>query len=242
MTEEEGQHSSVGLISYLKPKMKIFKTLFLFTLVFLGPTHLNAQNKPEIGFFGGVSYYMGDINPQQVFYSPGPAVGGLFRYLINPRYAVRLQLNYGQLSGSDLDFSDNFRQQRGAAFNNSLVESIIVGEINFLEFLPKTNARDFTPFISGGIGYAFLVNSSVPSKNHLTIPFSVGAKTSINQSWSVSVEWSFRKTFFDKLDGLANPGNDIYQSSFHNNDWYYFAGVALSYRLFNDAGNCPVYQ
>jgi hypothetical protein len=41
----------------------------------------------EVGFFGGVSYYIGDLNPAKHFLSSKPAYGVVARVNLNPRWS-----------------------------------------------------------------------------------------------------------------------------------------------------------
>ena len=47
-----------------------------------------AQRHAELGAFGGVAYYLGDINPNQQFYNSSLALGGVYRYNFNRHYAL----------------------------------------------------------------------------------------------------------------------------------------------------------
>lgn len=71
----------------------------------------------------------------------------------------------------------------------------------------------------------------------LSLPFGVGAKYKLNSWIRVGAEWSFRKTFVDDLDyvggsGIVNP-DDPYgfdeKALTHNNDWYSFAGITVTF-------------
>lgn len=220
----------------------VMKKIIVIIFIFSFTIQVWGQKKAEIGLFGGTSYYLGDINPTKQFYGASPSLGGIFRYSINPRYAVRANLFYGKLKGNDLDFSSPFQQQRAGRFSSNILETALQFEINFLSFQPREHTTIFSPYISAGVGYSFMINSSSGAPSHATIPFAIGVKTSFSRRVTLGFEWGARKTFNDKVDGLLNPGGDTYKSAFHNNDWYYFTGFSISYKLFDDKGNCPVYQ
>ena len=57
---------------------------------------------------------------------------------------------------------------------------------------------------------------------------------------TAGAEWSFRKSFNDRIDGLENPSG--VHSVIHNNDWYSFMGIFITYKFFNFAGDCPAYK
>ena len=59
-------------------------TGLLAGFVFIVPVTSNAQTL-EIGISGGVSYYLGDINPALPYVYSQPAYGAMVRYNINNR-------------------------------------------------------------------------------------------------------------------------------------------------------------
>ncbi len=69
--------------------MKRYLLLVLLS-VFVIP--LIAQRDSDYGVFGGISYYMGDINPEKYFYAPSPALGIIYRYNFHPRHAIRTNI------------------------------------------------------------------------------------------------------------------------------------------------------
>ena len=79
---------------------------FALCILFCLPDY--AQNKSDLGLSLGAAYYMGDINPSTIFYSPKIHAGIVYRYNFNPRYVLKGELNYVALSGNDADFSDWF--------------------------------------------------------------------------------------------------------------------------------------
>ncbi len=209
-------------------------------IVFLAQ-QLAAQNKLELGAFGGVSYYLGNINPTRQFYSPSLAYGITFRYVLNNREAIRFQVNYAGLSASDRDFDNAYQQFRDISFSTNLVDMAVLYEFNFLPFQYKQRHHSFTPFLFAGIGYEVIINSTYNIPNQIDVPFGMGIKYLLNKRTTIGLEWSFRKTFQDQIDGIGNPGGNQYKSILNNNDWYSFAGFFISFRLF-DNSICPVYK
>ena len=201
---------------------------------------IHAQKKSDIGIFSGGSYYIGDINLARQFYSPSIAVGGIYRYNINLRYSLRGNIYYGGLKGDDLDFNNDYQIQRGARFNASIIDCSIQFEFNFFPYQTTKKKNGYSTYVTAGLGYTFFIGSD-PSLNHLMIPFGVGFKININKRLSAGLEWDFRKTFSDNIDGLQNLSNTVYKSFIHNNDWYSFAGIFLTYRIFRYIEECPAY-
>ena len=202
---------------------------------------LAAQSKIELGAFGGVSYYLGNINPSDQFYSPSLAYGITLRYVLNNREAFRLAINDGQLKASDRDFDNAFQQNRDISFSTNLIDIDVLYEFNYLPFQYKQRHHSFTPFLFVGLGYEVILNSTYNIPDHIAVPFGMGIKYLLNKKTTIGLEWSFRKTFQDQIDGIGIPGGNQYKSILNNNDWYSFAGFFISFRLF-DNSICPVYQ
>jgi len=202
-----------------------------------------AQPNANVGVFAGTAYYMGDINPNRHFYRPSISLGALYRYNINTRFALRANAYYADLSGSDLDFPGTLHPDRPispAMFNTSLLDLALQIEYNFLPFTPNVGKWSYTPYISTGIAGALIMGSDVSAENTLSFPFGAGMKVNLTSRLSAGAEWSFRKTFTDRIDGLKNPSGT--GSLLHNNDWYSFLGVFITFKFFNFATECPAYN
>jgi opacity protein-like surface antigen len=222
--------------------LKRFTFLFLLFLVFF-PGMGSAQRNTNIGVFVGTAYYMGDINPNRHFYRPSLSLGGLVRHNFNSRYALRLSGYYTHLSGSDLDFPGRLNPDRPtipAGFQTSVLDIALQVEFNFLPFTPNIGKWDYTPYISLGVAEGLIMGSSVDATNITSIPFGAGIKVNLTSRISAGAEWSFRKTFNDNMDGVTNPSRT--SSLLHNNDWYSFLGVFITFKFFNFATECPAYN
>ena len=227
------------------------KKFFLFALILANSHFIIAQRNANLGIFLGTAYYMGDINPNRHFYRPRPSLGVLYRINLNKHYSIRANGYYAYLSGSDTDFPNVIhtdRQTQPVEFSTSLIDGTIQFEFNFLPYVPNSGKWESTTYIAGGIGYSIITSSRVRTsydaiKNpvpHMTFPFGIGFKVNINRKVSAGLEWSFRKSFSDRVDFLPNPSEQI--SLFHNNDWYSFAGIFITYKFFKFAIDCPAYS
>ena len=199
-----------------------------------------AQKKADIGVFAGTSYYLGDINPAKQFYSPSFAVGALFRYNLNPRYSVRGSFYYGGLTGDDADFDNLFQSRRNASFSASVLDATLQFEFNFLPYNTIGKRFAYSTYVSGGLGVGFIANP-LGFTYQLVLPFGVGFKVNVAKRLSTGVEWGFRKTFYDNLDGLENWVDPDYKGLFHNYDWYSIAGIFITYKIFEYKDDCPAY-
>ncbi len=161
------------------------------------------------------------------------------------RSAIRISGIYHNLSGSDPEYNDG----RGADFSGQFIDLAATYEFNFLPY-KSTNTRKYkySLYTAAGIGYHYLLSgepaSDDPMSSHFTIPFSIGFKFNAGRRLSAGVEWSPRKTFTDSgIDGIQNIGEE--ESNLHlfgNNDWYTFAGVFITYKIFNYREDCPTYD
>lgn len=233
----------------LKYLMK--RIITCLTVLFLWLFPIEAQMfSPymEAGVFGGVCYYLGDINPRKQLYNPGLSLGELMKYNFTEHHSVRGGIVFGQLKGDDRDFKNEYQQKRVQGFETSLVEFHVGYEFNFLPYVINRYVKSHTPYIFAGIGYSLIISSTtwtetepdiVPAKNHAAIPFGVGYKYRISESVSLGCEWGMRKTFTDNLDGILNPGPDGSYAKTHNNDWYSFVGVYATFRIFEKRFSCP---
>jgi len=218
--------------------------LVSFTGVLLiGSLSSYSQRGGNIGIFAGTAYYMGDINPNQHFYKPSISLGVFYRYTINTRIAVRANGYYASLSGNDLDFPDQLHPDRPfnpASFNTSLLDLGLQVEYNFLPYTPNVADWAYTPYISAGFAGALVLTTDRKATSLLSFPFGMGIKFNVTKRITAGAEWSFRKSFNDRIDGLENPSG--VHSVIHNNDWYSFAGIFITYKFFNFAAECPAYK
>ncbi len=195
-----------------------------------------AQRNIDFGIIGGGTYYMGEINPRRHFYKLSPAMGALFRFNINKRYAVRLSGIYGGLRGSDADFPDrNIPLRSPYSFSKQVLDFSGQLEFNFLPYITGEEKGLYSTYIAGGIGCGI----SIGSKPFFTIPFGVGVKVKFTARLSSGCEWSFRRTFRDDID---NVENQLGSTLMNNNDWYSFVGVFITYKFFKFAVDCPAYN
>lgn len=223
--------------------MKRIPWIFFLLCLFISAS---GQRNSDYGIFAGVSYYMGDINPGRLMYSPLPAGGILYRYNFHPRQALRGNIFYGRLMGDDRDFTNDFQTTRDSSFSGSVGEFAVQFEFNFLPYTTQGRLWDFTPYFAAGAGVAKI--NSLTSAGIRTntiqpvIPFSIGFKVNIYKNMGLEAEYGFRKTFYDNFDGLNDPVAQEDRGVIHNNDWYSFAGIVLTWKIYNKLAGCPAYM
>ena len=217
--------------------MKRLACFFLFISFFFT---VSGQRNADFGVFAGVSSYLGDINPSRLMYSPLPVAGLVYRYNFHPRHAIRGNIFFGGLRADDLDFNNSFQLNRGAAFSGTVGEIAAQFEFNFLPYSTQGKLWDFTPYFAAGAGMAFI--NTVSGSLEPVIPFSLGFKANIHKNMGLEAEYAFRKTFYDNFDGQKDLIAESDYTWTHNNDWYSFAGITLTWKLFSKLSGCPAYS
>lgn len=190
---------------------------------------------------------MGDLNQSSLFYSPSLAYGLFYKLNLNVRYAVASGFNISKLRGSGQ--LDNIPATSPSDFSTQMADFFLRFEINFLPYNPNSPKDNFTPFVHGGMAYSKIISSTQNAQNHLSIPFGFGFKYNLNDDVDFGVEWSLRKTFNDAIDGdggnlpsnFSNFGNENFSYFLHNNDWYSFVGLFITFKFINFAEKCPAY-
>jgi len=200
------------------------KVIILICGIFL--TISTYAQRSELGVMLGTSYYLGDINPSSQFYNPNFAAGLVYRYNLNPHWALKLNALYGKVEASDADFGE----LRNLSFKSHVLEFSAQAELNFFQYFTGSKTHRFSPYIFAGIAifsYNPQAMDSVgvwhdlqplgtegqgtiesPSKKvygltQLSIPFGIGFKFSVSKMVCIGAEWGIRKTFMDYLDDVS---------------------------------------
>ncbi|MBR3946937.1 MAG: hypothetical protein IKJ56_07525 [Bacteroidales bacterium] len=247
------------MISYKLIRQMTVATLLSFVFLF-GSLQAKAQYGLEIGFNAGVSYYMGDINYARQFYHPRHNLGASLKFHFSNRVILRLGYFNTKLVGRDADFNNTFQQVRNKEFGVSLNEISAQAEINFLPYIYGDVSRNsFTPYMQVGVAGAF-VGRTANDDDFFTmaIPFGFGFKKNILPRLVLSIEWAFRWTISDMIDGITNESiKKDYQLAYgtpltedinmkqmgfrYTNDWYSVALVGISYTFKIGGLGCPAY-
>jgi hypothetical protein len=201
----------------------------VFTLLLLcNISPLIFAQKSEVGFLVGTSFYMGELNPSTPFAASQFAGGIFYRYNINGRFALRGNLLFATVAGSDAKTNKN--NPRNLSFTSPITELSAIFEINFMELNPAVTSGKknwFSPYLFGGIavfnfnpkaeyeGVMYALQPlgtegqglpGMPRKYALTsiaIPFGLGFKINFAKRISVGIEWGMRFTFTDYLDDVS---------------------------------------
>jgi hypothetical protein len=124
------------------------KIVFSILLWVFALSPMFAQ-RSELGGLVGGSFYLGDLNPSGLFSQTQLAVGGVYRYNLSTRWALRGNVLWGTITADDAKH-DN---PRDLSFRSRIGEFSVQAEINFLPyFTGSRSAYRFTPYLFGGVG------------------------------------------------------------------------------------------
>lgn len=199
---------------------KMKKYLFLAAFAFLG--EIAFSQTAEVGLFGGLSYYLGELNPAVHFRASRPAYGAVARVNLDSRWVARANFYKGKIKGDDN--LGNVNDLRGLQFESKITDISVAAEFNFFDYHTGSRKNVLTPYIFGGIGMVIynptmdgveLRGLGTEGQNvgfegrkpygrvAFSIPFGLGIKYSINRRLGFSAEWGLRKSFTDYLDDVS---------------------------------------
>ena len=196
------------------------KFLLIILLLFIS-FNLQAQTW-EIGGGIGGSGYMGDLNPNNPLKLSGIAAGGFVKRNFDRYLALRLNYTYGDIQGNDANSSNQQFRDRNLSFYTGLSEIALIGEFNFMEYLPNVSNNRYTPFIYLGIGTVHYNpqadyqgerynlrplttegEAKQYAKSAMSIPYGVGIKYNISGKWNIIADLGYRQPNTDYLDDVS---------------------------------------
>lgn len=231
------------------PNIRLFLTLYnnalismrlLVTFFLCALFNVSAQTY-EVGIFGGGANMIGDVGRTTFIAPSGSVWGGIFKWNKSKRYAWRASVLYGNFTADDTKSNKASRQQRALAIDNTILETSVGLEFNFVEYNLHRLRQAFTPYLYTGLTYFWYdfgffdaqkeVNV-IQKEGSFAIPMTVGAKYRLNSFLILGAEIGARYTFTDNLDASNPEGSDAESLRFGNirsNDWYVFSGLTLTY-------------
>jgi hypothetical protein len=241
--------------------MKRFFVIVFSILVF---GTVSAQNTADIGIWGGVGSYTGDMTHVDNASSLNPNVGLFFRYNFNSRIGLRTSAILGTI-GAEGEY-----EGKPWDFNKFVTDVSVMGEFNFFRYIIGSKRYSWTTYLLGGVGGSIYPYNFDPvelqgvgayvdpdGENYtvigLNVPVGFGFKFNVGERMGIGVEAVLRKYFNDKMDDLddprkfnnpatTNPDGQGYNDFLHNNDFTIHFGVHLTYRFFQGNRECPVYE
>lgn len=202
------------------------KPILIFALFF---GHSAYAQFHEVGAWGGVSNYFGDLNPKfnWKFVRGG---GGLFyRYNINTRFATKAAISYAEVEFKDSGTKIPRNLERNLSFKSSIVDISATFEFNFFKFDKTKKKFWFSPYLATGVGMFFFnpkaeyngrwyflqplgtEGQNDPSYSGVEkyklyafhIPIEGGFKFHVYRNLNISIFGSVKKTFTDYLDDVS---------------------------------------
>ncbi len=205
------------------------QTVLLVLAVLLAGAGAHAQEyRYEGGVSLGMSSYMGDVN-RNVLKHPGFAGGFLFRYLINKRFAVKVDLATAGIKGNSADFNIHYPGGKTYSFSERYYDAAVAFEFNFLSFGMNNDYRKLkrvTPYLSLGLGAAYSSSGAFSPE----IPISFGVKYKLKPRLNLGLEMRARMMMGDKVDGLKDL-NLIESGMMKNTDWCPTLMFSISYEF-----------
>lgn len=209
------------------------KSLFITLLMLLAVLPLRAQEyKYEVGPSLGMTGYLGEANNSNLFKHPSFTVGGIFRYVHNSRWAFKANLNYANIRGNSADDATVYPDGINYDFNSSLIDMGLTAEFNFLNFgrgPMYKKLKPISPYMVAGVGFVFAICDG-HNQASFTVPIGIGVKYKYKDRINASFEFTMRKEFSDRIDGLSDLFG-IKHSFAKNTDWYSFAVFTVSYEF-----------
>jgi hypothetical protein len=203
-----------------------------FLLLIFMSTTLHAQTW-EVGGFVGGSAYMGDLNQYNPVKVSGIALGAFVQRNFNGYLSAKVNYTFGQISGADNTSSDPQHRARNLSFTTQLNELAVIGEFNFMKYIPEAGENRWTPFVYlgiGGVGYnpqasyqgqtydlrpLMTEGESKPSsKIAATFPYGAGVKYNFSGKWNLTADIGYRNPSTDYLDDVS--GTYPVQSNLHS--------------------------
>ncbi|EHQ29946.1 type IX secretion system protein PorG [Mucilaginibacter paludis] len=197
--------------------------LILCAALILFTFPLRAQTW-EVGGSAGAAGYIGDFNPANPLKFTDPAYGVFIKRNFNQFLSVKINYTHATISGADSTSSNQQLRDRNLSFSSTLTELSLMGELNFLPYIPQIGRNKFTPFIFLGIGTVkynpvatyqgedyelrplMTEGQTKPySQSALAIPYGAGIKYNFAGQWNLIVDLGYRTTntgYLDDVNGL----------------------------------------
>lgn len=201
------------------------KKIIFITLLAVAMISQAVAQKSEIGAFGGTSFYIGDLSHSTIFSECGYSFGVVYKYNINPRWAVRANILFAEVRASDKVSNGNYA--RNLSFKSPITEISAQMELNFLKLYNAKGYNRFSPYVFAGVavfsfnpqaeyngntydlqplgteGQGILEGKKEYALCSFAIPFGIGLKVNVGRYVSIGAEWGMRFTCTDYLDDVS---------------------------------------
>jgi hypothetical protein len=195
---------------------------FLTLLLLLFATAQAHAQHWEFGVQGGAAGYQGDLNQRNLLNVSGIMAGLLVRYNVNGYVSIKGSFSKAQIEAADSTSKYQQQRDRNLSFFTPFNEIAIVGELNFMKYLPGNGYNSFTPFIYGGVATANYTPQAtyrgetynlrslnteqirIPYKTStIAVPFGAGVKYNAWGKVSLVADVGYRTAYTDRLDDVS---------------------------------------
>lgn len=221
---------------------KLFIPLFIL-IAAISPGNATAQEDYRFDAGGGIGMtgYLGDANTSNLWSSPSWDLELLFRYIMNPRWALKSNIYIGNLKGDSSKMTNVFPNDETYKFSTVFYEIGEMAEFNFFNYGMGEYYRKlkrFSPYITAGLGLTvWSVKGSTGAA--FTIPLGIGFKYKPSRRLNLGLEFLMKKTFTDRLDGpMLDDPVGIKSSFMKNTDWYSTLTFTVSYEFSKRCAVC----
>ena len=224
-------------------KVKTHIAFLVLLLAALSASGQVSLGKNEIGFTIGGMNYIGDLNNQSMFGTVNLAYGGMYRLNFDERWSMRIDIDYGHVEGGNPDYiarrnlsfhSYIFEGALRAEFNffpfsmrddHYVWTPYIFAGLGFFAYNPKAYFTDplsgesdwyeLQPLGTEGQGSPVAPDRTPYTLKQLAMPFGIGFKYHPSKSFTLSVEYGFRKTWTDYIDDVSTTYVDNEQLAYY---------------------------
>ena len=185
----------------------------------------------ELGPALGLSGYLGDANKGNLLRHPSYVAGGVFRYLINNRWAVKANLLTANIKGEYTPLMSEIEEK--IKMSSQIYDIGAQAEFNFFNFgigSKYLKLKRITPYMVLGLGISVGCPKDGKTAFTLNLPMGVGVKYKLRERLNIGLEFTMRKAFGDGLDGIVDP-ESIKHGFAKNTDWYSFLMFTLTYEF-----------
>lgn len=224
-------------------KVKTYIAFLVLLLAALSARAQMWLGKSDIGFTIGGMNYIGDLNNQSMFGTVNLAYGGMYRLNFDERWSMRIDIDYGHVEGGNPDYiarrnlsfhSYIFEGALRAEFNffpfsmrddHYVWTPYIFAGLGFFAYNPKAYFTDplsgesdwyeLQPLGTEGQGSPVAPDRTPYTLKQLAMPFGIGFKYHPSKSFTLSVEYGFRKTWTDYIDDVSTTYVDNEQLAYY---------------------------
>lgn len=209
-----------------------FKRQFVLVICFMFVLGLSAvaqdeDRSPFVGFFGGLSSYQGDLQPNSFSFTQAGKWGSIWvRKPITGHISIKGGIGIGQIKAADAQ-NREYLQIRNLSFFSLVKEAFLEMELDVMSL----DYNRFSPFASGGISVFHFNPYTLDGNGNKTylkplstegqglseypdrkpyklyqpsLTFGGGLRYAISKNFLVRVQANMRKTFTDYIDDVSS--------------------------------------